>query len=415
MAGRETGYGMGAMGAGSGRKLGLGHAGLTGLGLVLTLGACGQTTNDWDLRAPDRGISTSAAVRDLASRPATDARGIISYPGYQVVVANRGESVADIALRLGVSAEALARDNALTSDTRLTGGEVLVLPARVAEGAVPDAAGGGSITATTLAPPPQGTLAAAAPARSAAPATLEIKEPVRHVVARGETAWQVARLYGVNVRALADWNGLDADYNLRVGQTLLIPPAGTLPGRVGGATEPPGSGSQTPAPPSSTEPLPESTAAAAPAAEAPQASAPAPEPADAAAPAPATPDLGAERTAASAAILAMPADGPIVRPYAKGRNEGIGIGAAAGSPVRAAADGTVAAITRDTEQVPIIVIRHADNLLTVYANVEGISVEKDARVQRGQTIAAVRPGNPTFLHFEVRRGFESVDPMTLLQ
>ncbi|MFZ9949516.1 MAG: M23 family metallopeptidase, partial [Gemmobacter sp.] len=93
----------------------------------------------------------------------------------------------------------------------------------------------------------------------------------------------------------------------------------------------------------------------------------------------------------------------------------IGIGAPAGSPVRAAADGTVAAITRDTEQVPIIVIRHADNLLTVYANVEGISVEKDAPVRRGQTIAAVRPGNPTFLHFEVRRGFESIDPMTLLQ
>lgn len=410
MAGRETGYGMGAMGAGSGRKLGLGHAGLTGLGLVLTLGACGQTTNDWDLRAPDRGISTSAAVRDLASRPATDARGIISYPGYQVVVANRGESVGDIALRLGVSAEALARDNALTSDTRLTGGEVLVLPARVAEGSQ-----AGTITATTLAPPPQGTLSSTEPARIAATTMPEIKEPVRHVVARGETAWQVARLYGVNVRALADWNGLDADYNLRVGQTLLIPPAGTLPGRVGGATEPPGSGSQTPAPPSSTEPLPESTAAAAPAAEAPAPSAERAAPAPEAAPAPATPDLGAERTAASAAILAMPADGPVVRPYAKGRNEGIGIGAAAGSPVRAAADGTVAAITRDTEQVPIIVIRHADNLLTVYANVEGISVEKDARVQRGQTIAAVRPGNPTFLHFEVRRGFESVDPMTLLQ
>ena len=401
---------MGAMGATDAAGTVRGRAGLTGLGLVLMLGACGQTTNDWDLRAPDRGISTSAAVRDLAARPATDARGVISYPGYQVVVANRGESVADIALRLGVSADALARDNALTAETRLTGGEVLVLPARVAEGPV-GSGGGGSITATTLAPPPQGTLAAAEPARSAAPMTPEIKEPVRHVVARGETAWQVARLYGVNVRALADWNGLDADYTLRVGQTLLIPPAGTLPGRVGGATEPPGSGSQTPAPPSSTAPLPETTAAAAPepAPAAPAAAAPAP------AAAPATPDLGAERTAASAAILAMPADGPVVRPYAKGRNEGIGIGAPAGSPVRAAADGTVAAITRDTEQVPIIVIRHADNLLTVYANVEGISVEKDARVRRGQTIAAVRPGNPTFLHFEVRRGFESIDPMTLLQ
>ncbi|MGA1268535.1 MAG: LysM peptidoglycan-binding domain-containing protein, partial [Gemmobacter sp.] len=247
-----------------------GRAGLTGLGLVLMLGACGQTTNDWDLRAPDRGISTSAAVRDLAARPATDARGVISYPGYQVVVANRGESVADIALRLGVSADALARDNALTAETRLTGGEVLVLPAR-----------------------------------RAAPMTPEIKEPVRHVVARGETAWQVARLYGVNVRALADWNGLDADYTLRVGQTLLIPPAGTLPGRVGGATEPPGSGSQTPAPPSSTAPLPETTAAAAPAPApaAPAAAAPAP------AAAPATPALGAARPAAAAALLALPAAG----------------------------------------------------------------------------------------------------------
>ena len=72
---------MGAMGATDAAGSLRGRAGLTGLGLVLMLGACGQTTNDWDLRAPDRGISTSAAVRDLAARPATDARGVISYPG----------------------------------------------------------------------------------------------------------------------------------------------------------------------------------------------------------------------------------------------------------------------------------------------------------------------------------------------
>jgi murein DD-endopeptidase MepM/ murein hydrolase activator NlpD len=126
-------------------------------------------------------------------------------------------------------------------------------------------------------------------------------------------------------------------------------------------------------------------------------------------------DLGANRTEASGARFAMPAEGRIVRPYDKGRNDGIGIGAAAGSAVRAAADGTVAAITRDTEQVPIIVLRHADNLLTVYANVEGIAVDKDQKVTRGQTIAAVRAGAPAFLHFEVRRGFESLDPMPFLQ
>jgi murein DD-endopeptidase MepM/ murein hydrolase activator NlpD len=113
--------------------------------------------------------------------------------------------------------------------------------------------------------------------------------------------------------------------------------------------------------------------------------------------------------------LAMPADGAVIRAYQKGRYDGIGIGAAAGSPVRAAAEGTVAAITRDTEQVPIVVIRHADNLLTVYANVDGITVAKDARVTRGQQIGKVRAGNPPFLHFEVRRGGDSVDPMTMLR
>ena len=82
--------------------------------------------------------------------------------------------------------------------------------------------------------------------------------------------------------------------------------------------------------------------------------------------------------------------------------------------MRAAADGTVAAITRDTGQVPIVVIRHANNLLTVYANVDGLSVAKDATVRRGQTIGRVRAGNPAFLHFEVRRGADSVDPMSML-
>jgi murein DD-endopeptidase MepM/ murein hydrolase activator NlpD len=83
--------------------------------------------------------------------------------------------------------------------------------------------------------------------------------------------------------------------------------------------------------------------------------------------------------------------------------------------VRAAAAGTVAAITRDTDQVPILVVRHENNLLTVYANIDDIRVERGARVTSGQTLATVRQGDPSFLHFEVREGFESVDPMPYLQ
>ena len=106
----------------------------------------------------------------------------------------------------------------------------------------------------------------------------------------------------------------------------------------------------------------------------------------------------------------MPVQGRIIRAYQKGKNEGIGISASAGTSVVAADDGTVAAITRDTDQVPILVVRHADNLLTVYAGVDQIAVKKGDSVKRGQKIAVVRAANPPFLHFEVREGFESVDP-----
>jgi murein DD-endopeptidase MepM/ murein hydrolase activator NlpD len=162
----------------------------------------------------------------------------------------------------------------------------------------------------------------------------------------------------------------------------------------------PGQGSPTPPPPSAAKPLPAEKVT--PAAE------PAPE-------TPPSPKLEEDRSAASAARFAMPADGSIIRGYVPKKSPGIDIAAAAGSPVRAAADGTVAAITKDTDQVPILVVRHADNILTVYANIDGIKVAKGDKVKRGQTIAVVRAGSPAFLHFEVRNGIDAVDPMPYLQ
>ena len=79
-------------------------------------------------------------------------------------------------------------------------------------------------------------------------------------------------------------------------------------------------------------------------------------------------------------------------------------------PVRAADGGTVAAITTDSKGVPIIVIRHSPKVLTVYANVDQIEVNKGDSVARGQTIAALREEDTPYVHFEVRNGFDSVDP-----
>ena len=360
---------------------------------------------DWDLRSGGGALDTSgAALQVSANRPGANDQGVLNYPNYQVAVARRGDTVASVASRVGIGADELASFNALRPNDPLRDGETLVLPRRVQAGLgggnTGAIIGGGSVQPVDVA-----SIATTALDRvggAPAPAAASGPEPQRHKVARGETAYSIARTYGVSAKSIADWNGLSADLAVREGQFLIIPvaAAGGQPPISEVVVAAPGEGSLTPVPPSASLPLPDEEVA--PAAQKPKET-------------PVSPDLGEQRTQASAAQFVMPVDGKIIRGYAKGKNEGIDIAAAVGSGVKAAADGVVAAITKDTEQVPIVVIRHAGGLLTVYAGLDGIKVAKGAKVKRGQTIAAVRAGNPAFVHFEVRKGVDSIDPLQYLQ
>lgn len=392
-------------------------------------GGGGGRAFDWDLRGGN-GLDTSdAALQATAARPAPDARGVISYPGYQVAVARRGDTVSTVAARVGLSPAELASYNAIAPNAPLRDGEVLALPRRVDNAGGTYAAGasigGGNVAATRIAAPMAGATAApgavdvsaiattaldrvgttpvaAAPAAVQPQAAPSGMAPTRHQVKRGETAFTIARAYNVSPRALADWNGLGTDMAVREGQYLMIPTPSGAPVEAAApapATTPPGTGSPTPPPPSAAKPLPDEDP---------------PTQAEVEAAKPASPDLGTERTAASSAQFAMPVNGSIIRGYDK-KSNGIDISAPAGTPVKAAAAGTVAAITMDTAQTPIVVVRHDGGLLTVYAGVAGITVKKGDQIARGQTIAAVRSGSPSFLHFEVRRGVDSTDPMPFLK
>lgn len=369
------------------------------LGALFLVAACSEGGLDLDFRSPSSGDTTEAAQRAVAPRPLPDNRGVISYPTYQIVVANPGETVADVGTRLGIDGNELARHNGLPANVTLRGGEAIVLPVRVAE---PSPATGaiatgpimpaGQVDVTTLA---GNAIERADGARGAAVLAPRGEEPQRHRVGAGETAFTIARAYDVPVASLADWNGLGPDLAVREGQFLLIPPAPTRVAALEPQVRRPGEGSVAPAPPSASRPLPK----------------PAPGFAAAASPPPA-PKLEATRTEASDTTqLRLPVQGRIARGYEKGKSDGVGFAAEAGADVVAADSGTVAAITRDTDQVPIIVVRHAGNLLTVYAGVENVTVEKGDSVARGQKIGTVRAGDPPILHFEVREGFESVDPM----
>lgn len=375
-------------------------------GAALLLAACDNPV-DYDLRSQlgTGPFSTTAAAQNLPGRPAADSRGVISYPTYQVAVAREGDSVQQVADRLGLPAGELARYNGLSPDTVLRRDELLALPSRVSEPLVASGAALGndevdvtSLAATAIdrAGPQQTTTRAStvSPAATASVAASGGIEPIRHQVTSGETIYTVSRLYNVPVRVIADWNTLGSDLSIREGQFLLIPQSlatGATPEPA--ATAAPGTGSATPVPPSASTPLPEETAAAAPAA------------------APATPNLGTGAAPVSDAPLIMPVRGSIVRGYAAGTNEGIDISATAGAEVKAAAAGTVAAITRDTNNIAIVVIRHATDLLTVYTNLENLKISEGQTVTQGQAIGQVKAGNPAIIHFEVRlSGMKSADP-----
>ena len=105
----------------------------------------------------------------------------------------------------------------------------------------------------------------------------------------------------------------------------------------------------------------------------------------------------------------------VYRTYTKGKTDGIDIAAQPGSAVVAAKTGSVAAITSDSDNVHVIVLRHADGLLTIYSNVTGIAVKEGQQVSQGAKIAEIRPGASPYVHFEVRRGMNSTDPMPFLE
>ena len=394
-----------------------------GVSAIAVLAAC-NTPIDFDLRDQLGGMDTSIAAGLAATpRPEADNRGVISYPNYQVAIAQRGDTVADVAARVGLSAEEVALYNGLKTTDVLRAGEVIALPSRVAEPSpATGAAGTGPIRPISEIDITE--LAGAAIDRAESDGTnvesegtpMQVVpqtglEPIKHRVERGETAFTIARLYNVSIRALSEWNSLDAEFTIREGQHLLVP---VIP-RAGSddvteiyqETSLPGEGTETPVPPSASTPLPE---------DEPALVSPEPEP-TAVEPEPvavveATEPLEAEPMGTGR--LGYPVKGEILNPYVKGSNEGIDIAATAGDPVRAAEAGTVGAIVQDTNGIDIIVIKHANNLLTVYTHVQDPTVSKGDRVVRGQVIASVRAGNPSFVHFEVRKGSESVDPMDYL-
>ncbi len=359
---------------------------LAAFAAILALSACGGFQNP--LASDPAAGPASQAIPN--AQP--DSRGVITYANYQVAVARDGDTVATVAARVGTTAGELARRNALPEDTILRPGEVLLLPDSVARPAPVGAAG---LDTGAISTQPLGATTSPAPQPNPFQngQTDPLIDPVRHRVEPGETAYSVARLYGVSVTALASWNGLGPDLALREGQELLVPivsDANRISSSASLDTQP-GQGTPVAPPPSAAAPLPADITAAV---------------------EPESPNLGALRTPPGGR-LSPPVSGKIARPY-DGKN-GVGFAVPAGTPVKAAAPGEVAMVSEALGGLgAIVLVRHKDDLITTYSTLADVRVQEGESVRTGQILGVVAPRDDAGLQFDVFRGVESVDPTPYL-
>jgi murein DD-endopeptidase MepM/ murein hydrolase activator NlpD len=97
-----------------------------------------------------------------------------------------------------------------------------------------------------------------------------------------------------------------------------------------------------------------------------------------------------------------------------GHNDGIDVAVPQGTSVQAAENGVVAYAGNELKGYGnLVLIRHANNWVSAYANNEELLVKRGDKVRRGQIIAkagATGAVNQPQVHFELRKGSRPVDP-----
>jgi murein DD-endopeptidase MepM/ murein hydrolase activator NlpD len=329
---------------------------------------------------------SGAAVDIAIENNKADDRGVITYANYQVMVVRSGDTMETAGARAGISAAELASRNSLPVTYTLRPGEILLLPDSVAR---PD----GSTQASWSA---EQASSAIDDAGKPAPIVIPPKsqsdpgiDPVRHRVEAGETAYSIARLYGVSVTALASWNGLGPDLLVRTNQELLIPVVSSANKISSAPLSEPGQVTKVTPPPSASAALPANINTG---------------------PDPTSPDLGQYRTPPGGR-LKPPVAAKVSRAYNPANPAGVAYAVPAGTPVRAAGAGEVALVSEAQDgNGAIVLIRHQDDLMTTYSVLQSVSVKKGQKVSAGQLIGAVAPRDNPELQFDVFRGTTSVDP-----
>lgn len=212
-----------------------------------------------------------------------------------------------------------------------------------------------------------------------------------HVVQEGENLYRIALRHGVSVEALAAANRLEDPTKLKVGQTLMIPSNGGPP------EAPPEAPPREETPPTK-DPLVR----------------------------PARPTVGAcgdaprSEAKPSKSGWIWPVDGVVVSRYGTDdgqRHDGIDIGAPHGTPIWAARAGRVLFAGEQEGYGRLVIVRHDDDRVSIYAHNAKNCVTEGTRVEAGDVVGLVGDSGGSAspkVHFEVRQAEKAVNPRGLL-
>jgi murein DD-endopeptidase MepM/ murein hydrolase activator NlpD len=337
-----------------------------------------------------------------ASAPApksVQAQGHWTWDGGSPVVVARGDTVESIARKRGVPGSAILETNGLRGPVRP--GQRIVIP-RYVVGEVHTAR-----PAPQAEPPRTASVAPRPEPRMQAPAQQQASDV--HIVQPGENLIGIARHYRISIAELARANHIEPYAKVAMGDRLTIP--GRAPAKAAERTavaraEPPRV-----APPQVVAPrsAPVETVHT--------------ETARVATPEPVVePQTKVAEPVGHVPSFRWPVTAHITEafgPRPNGTsNDGINFAVPEGTPVRAAEDGVVAYAGNELKTFGnLVLIRHADNFVSAYANASEILVKRGDTVRRGQIIAhSGQTGNATSpqLHFEIRKNSTPVDPRKFL-
>jgi len=115
--------------------------------------------------------------------------------------------------------------------------------------------------------------------------------------------------------------------------------------------------------------------------------------------------------------FAWPAAGTVLQNFDQTSSKGLALGGKAGDVIRSAADGRVIFSGAGPRGYGnLIIVKHDNELLSVYAHNRSLTVKEGESVRRGQKIAELgNSGTDTpKLHFEIRQQGKPIDPLAVL-